>query len=86
ERALAWRCSQTLDVKGVRDRGKSAAVPGGSTEGVDFGAARLCRGLLEQCDLCADAVRTLGTAVRSATFPGEKDGGADAPSALTPHR
>ncbi|CBJ25714.1 expressed unknown protein [Ectocarpus siliculosus] len=62
ERALAWRCSQTLDVKGVRDRGKSATVPGGSTEGVDFGAARLCRGLLEQCDLCADAVRMLGTA------------------------
>lgn len=63
ERALAWRTSQTLDPKGVRDRGRSAAVPGGSTEGVDFGAARLCRELLEQCDLCADAVRMLGTAV-----------------------
>ncbi|CAN0174327.1 unnamed protein product, partial [Ectocarpus sp. 13 AM-2016] len=86
ERALAWRCSQTLDLKGVRDRGRSAAVSGGSTEGVDFGAARLCRGLLEQCDLCADAVRTLGTAVRSAAFPEEKDGAADAPSALRPHR
>lgn len=30
---------------------------------MDYGAARLCGGLLEQCDLCADAARALCTAV-----------------------
>lgn len=63
ERSLAWRCSQPLAQKGVRDRGRDSTVPGGSPDGVDYGAARLCRGLLEQCDLCADAARALCTAV-----------------------
>lgn len=71
ERSLAWRCSQTLAdrPKGVRERRREAAAfPGGSSEKADFGAARLCAGLLEQCDLCADAVRALCTAVSQAAY------------------
>ena len=75
ERSLAWRCSQTVahQPKGSRDRrldaaaAAAAAAPGGSGSGpsekADFGAAQLCRGLLDQCDLCADSVRSLCTAV-----------------------
>ena len=33
---------------------------------VDCGAPGLCRGLLDQCDLCADGVRALCSAVRAA--------------------
>ncbi|CAN0044298.1 unnamed protein product, partial [Hapterophycus canaliculatus] len=87
ERSLAWRCSQTLVPKGVRGRGQKSAAPGGSAEGVDYGAARLCRGLLEQCDLCADAVRGLCAAVRTTNFSQDEALTADASSSSSrPHR
>lgn len=76
ESSLEWRCCQTvaLQPRGGRDRRRdadaTAAVSGGSgsstPEEADFGAAQLCRGLLEQCDLCADAVRALCAAVSPA--------------------
>ena len=53
----------------MRDRGRGYNVPGGGTPEQDFGAARLCRGLLEQCDLCVDAVRGLCAAVSREAKP-----------------
>ncbi|CAM9655803.1 unnamed protein product [Pylaiella littoralis] len=72
-RSLAWRRSQPLAQKG---------------DAMDYGAARLCGGLLEQCDLCADAARALCTAVRAATFSEQKDVAADGKTSSTskPHR
>ncbi|CAM9806929.1 unnamed protein product, partial [Laminaria digitata] len=86
ELSLAWRCSQTLTRKGLRDRGRGSNVPGGGTPEQDYGMARLCRGLLEQCDLCVDAVRGLCTAVRAATYSEGKGAAQQASPAGKPHR
>lgn len=57
-------------------RGRDYDVPGGGDEEErqgkeDYGSAKWCRGLLEQCDLCADAVRALCSAVRERGGKGE---------------
>lgn len=66
EKSLAWRCSQTLAHQPIGARGRRRD----GAESADFGASQLCRGLLEQCDLCADAVRALCTAVSLAAVLG----------------